>query len=317
MTKRSLLVSALFFLTLLSGCQSHKNSGLADYAIAYNVLTDSEKDNYEVFTMNTDGSEKQNVTRLDGVEWTYFSSGDKLYFISDKDTSHRAYFLYETNFRGENPRKVTDLRLADSWMDSRKDGKELMVRPRADSAFYIIDLNGQVLNKIYTGLPYSSDPQFINDGQQIVFRGSPKKFKKDSGYLDELYIINEDGSGLRQLTHYPKADTTAKWHNYHAGPPAWHPTEKFISYHSFQNGKYNLYAITPDGSRQWKLTDSDQNEGWHDWSPDGKWLVVDLFDTGQTQFHIGLMNWETREMTVLTDSTYKYQQAPNFVRKQR
>lgn len=56
-----------------------------------------------------------------------------------------------------------------------------------------------------------------------------------------------------------------------------------------------------------------QNEGWHDWSPDGRWLAVELFDDEQTQFHIGLMDGGTKEMKILTDTAYPYQQAPVFV----
>ena len=43
-----------------------------------------------------------------------------------------------------------------------------------------------------------------------------------------------------------------------------------------------------------------------------KWLAVELFDEAQTTFDIYLMNWQTRELKQLTDST-KYEQAPVFV----
>ncbi|MDH3712170.1 MAG: hypothetical protein OER04_19945, partial [Cyclobacteriaceae bacterium] len=116
-----------------------------------------------------------------------------------------------------------------------------------------------------------------------------------------------------QLTAYPQSDTTAPWYAYKAGAPRWHPTEYFISYQSLQNGKYSLYAVTPDGDKQWKLTENQMQEGWHNWSPDGHWLAIELFDSAQSQFHIGLMNWETKKMEILTDSSYQYQQAPVFV----
>jgi TolB protein len=289
-----------------------------DYAIAYNVLTDSQSDNYEVFSMNMDGSEKRNVTNLSGVEWTYYSYKDRLYFISDKDTCQRcAYYLYETDYRGDNPRKVSNIPLADSWMSSRNNGNEFIVRPnlKLDSALYIIDTKGKLVKRIETGLPNFSDPLFINNGDQVVFRGGSKKSKRIPGYQEELYFINTDGTGLKQLTHYPPSDTTAPWWAYKAGPPKLHPTEKFISYQSYRNGKYSLYAVTPDGRKQWKLTDNPEDEGWHDWSPDGKWLAIELFDNAQTQFHIGLLNWETKEMKILTDTSFKYQQAPNFIVK--
>ena len=76
-----------------------------------------------------------------------------------------------------------------------------------------------------------------------------------------------------------------------------------------------MNAVSLDGTKQWKLTTNKENEGWHEWSPDGKWLAIELFNNDQTQFHIGLMNWETKKMKILTDTTYKYQQAPNFVEK--
>jgi len=44
-------------------------------------------------------------------------------------------------------------------------------------------------------------------------------------------------------------------------------------------------------------------------------LASELFDDEQSQFHIGLMNWETKEMEILTDNTFKYQQAPHFIYK--
>ncbi|MBX2913559.1 MAG: hypothetical protein M9954_15680 [Cyclobacteriaceae bacterium] len=299
------------------GHETNKEGG-PEYAIAYNVLYNDSTDNYEVFTMNMDGSDKKNITHLKGVEWTYYSFQDQLYFISDKDTCQRcAYFLYKTNFKGENPLRVSDIPVADSWMSSRKNGSEFIVRPnpKIDSAFHIIDKEGKRIQRIETGLPNFSDPLFVNNGSQIVFRGGTKKSKREPGYQEELYLINSDGTGLKQLTHYPASDTTAPWWAYKAGPPKLHPKRKFISYQSYQDGKYSLFAITLDGSKQWKLTENQEDEGWHDWSPDGKWLAIELFDNDQAQFHIGLMNWETKEMKVLTDTTYKYQQAPNFVLK--
>jgi len=316
---------SLLLLCILIGCDGNLQSGNEtkpeaepEYAIAYNVLTDSENDNYEVFTMNMDGSEKRNVTNLPGVEWTYYSYQEKLYFISDKDTCQRcAYYLYETNFKGGNPKKISTIPLADSWLSSRKDGSEFIVKPstKIDSAFYIIDPNGELIQRLETGLPSYSDPTFTARGTKVVFRGATKKSKREADYQEEIYLINTDGTDLTQLTTYPQSDTTAPWFAYKAGPPKLHPIENYITYQSFQNGKYSLFGVTLDGSKHWKLTENPEDEGWHEWSPDGKWLAIELYDTDQTQFHIGLMNWDTKQMKILTDTTYQYQQAPNFVLK--
>lgn len=286
-----------------------------EYAIVYNVLVNDSTDNYDIFSMNIDGGEKKNITNLPGVEWTYFSDLDKVLFISDKDTCHRCFRLYQTNYKGENPKKISDVLLADSWMSSRNDGKEFIVKPKAGTSFFILDHNGNVVTKIDTGLPFSSDPLFVNGGEKIVFRGGLTQSKLIDGFHEELYIIDDNGQNRKQLTHYPVSDTTAGKFAYKAGTPKLHPTENYITYQSHQNGKYSLYAVDLDGQKQWKLTEIQDNEGWHDWSPDGKWLAIELFDDEQSQFHIGLMNWETKEMKVLTDTTFQYQQCPNFVIK--
>lgn len=126
--------------------------------------------------------------------------------------------------------------------------------------------------------------------------------------------MDADGSNMKQLTHFPENDTLKQWFSYAAGPPKWNVKENFITYQSEQNGQYNLYAVTPDGKKQWRLTNNSYSEGWHDWSPDGKYLAIEIFDKDQSQFDIVLMDWETKEITKLTDSTYKYQQAPVFVK---
>ena len=311
---------AIIIICAIISCEANKKIHGSDphnYMIAYNVLTDEENDNYDVFTMDFDGKDKKNITKLAGVEWTYHSYDDQLYFISDRDTCHRCFYLYKTDWRGTDPKKISEVRLADSWMSSRKNGSEMIVLPHktVDTVFYVLDNHGKVIQKLNTGLPYSADPLFVNKGTQVVFRGAHKKFKKDNGYIDELFIINSDGTGLKQLTHYPKEDTTSQWYNYHAGPPKLHPHNNFISYQSFQNGKYSLYGVSLEGKEMGRLTTNMEDEGWHDWSPDGKWLAIEIFDNDQSQFHIGLLNWKSKEMKLLTDTTYKYQQSPNFILK--
>lgn len=286
------------------------------YNIAYNVLHDAETDDYEIFVMNTDGSGKKNISNWKGVDWVYDAHDDKLFFISDRDTCYRCYFLYEMDADGNNVRKISDLRLQDCWITSRKNGTELIINPRLDGReiFYIIDRSGNLLDSIAPPFAYINDPVFSPDGQQIVFRAAKDRPSKDRTDLDELYRINADGSGLQQLTNYPKADTTANWHDYHAGPPRWNTAQNIITYQSKLQGKYRLYAINPDGSGFRKLMNNNGlNEGWHHWSPDGNWLAIEMFDDEQTVFDIYLLNWQSQEMTRLTDSD-TFAQAPVFVK---
>ncbi len=222
--------------------------------IAYNVWYDTLNDDYEIFVMDQDGRDQKNISNSKGVDWVYAAHKDKLYFLSDRDTTHRKYFMYEMDANGENVRKISNFLLTDSWLASRSDGTEFLVTSKTDGekAFYIIDINGNVISRLTPPLGSFNDPTFSPDGKQIIFRGSKDAFSKERKDVDELYSMNADGTALKQLTHYPVEDTTVVWHNYHAGPPFWDKNSNTISYMSFQKGNYSIFTIHLDKNEQTK-----------------------------------------------------------------
>lgn len=314
------LIPLIIVCILLYGCGTSQNTSKSNekkLSIAYNVhLPDTTKDDWEIIKMSIDGSGKKNILNNDDVAWTYTTYKNRLFFISDRDTCYRCFFLYETDANGSRFKKVSNLQLEDSWMSTRKDGEEMIVAGRIGKEvryqFFIINTKTGAYRQITkdTSALYR-DPCFSPDGKKIVF--SYQKNKRDKSTHEELYLMNEDGSELTQLTHYPENNPSAKDYGYRAGSARWHPTENFISYVSLQDGRHSIFAITPDGKKQWKLIDNPESEGWHDWSSDGKWLVFNSSDKAETQYHITLMNWQTKEKKQLTDTTYKSQLSPVFI----
>lgn len=313
--KQLILISIIALLSIYSNAQQASKQ----YLIAYNVhIPDTAKDDWEILITDMDGKQTKNITNNDDVAWAYYAYKKRLFFISDRDTAYRNYFLYEMDADGNNIRKITDLRLEDSWICSRNNGGELIVAGRIGNQvrhqLFLVDTKTGDCKQLTTDTAaYYADPCFSPDGNQIVF--SHKKNKRDKASHEELFIMNADGSGIRQLTHYPEDNPSAKEYGYKAGSPRWHPTENFITYISMQDGRHSIFAITPDGKKQWKLIDNPNAEGWHDWSTDGKWLVFNSSDNEEKQFHITLMNWTTKEQKQLTTAVYTAQQAPVFVEK--
>lgn len=311
-------------LMILGGCYNHKNTtDLTDaskhFSIAYNIhIPDTSKDDWEIIHMNLDGSNKQNITNHSDVAWTYHAFKSRLFFISDRDTAYRHYFLYECDSKGNNVKKVSDLRLEDSWMSSCKNGEEIIVSGRMGKEirfqlFLINTKTGDYHQLTTDTAAMYSDPCFSPNGEQIVF--SYKKNRKDKTAHEELYLMDINGSNLRRLTFYPEDNPSAKEYGYKAGSARWHPTENIITYVSKQNGRNSIFAITPDGKKQWKLLDNKESDGWHDWSSDGNWLVYNSSDNEEKQYHITLMNWKSKQKWVLTDSTNKSQLGPVFLEK--
>ena len=305
------LIFSLLALTTAGTAQS------PSWKIAFNVLQVQKADDYEVYTTGIDGTGTRNVTNNKDVAWTYHSVPGKLLFVSDRGACRRCYFLYESDLEGGNIRKVTNLQLEDSWMGSRNNGKELIVAGRIDTRvryqLFIVDRETGAFRRL-TDEPEAAfrDPTFSPDGKRVAY--VYKKKRTDRAEIEEMYIMNLDGTNRRKLTNYPANDPLAKDPAYKVGPPQWNTKYNFISYQSNQDGKQSIYAVTPNGKKQWKLTDAKLDEGWHDWSPDGEWLVFDSRDAATGRYDLMLMNYKTKEIKNLTGaSAFKYHQAPVFV----
>lgn len=308
------ILTALFILLTLCFSASAQNPS---WKVAFNVLQDQKADDYEVYTVDIDGKGQRNVTNHRDVAWTYYSVPGKLLFVSDRDSCKRCYFLHEASLDGSNVRKVSNLQLEDSWMGSRNNGKELVVSGRVDTRLrfqlFVVDREtGQFRQLTNESESAFRDPTFSPDGKRIVY--VYKKKRTDRAEIEEMYIMNADGTNRRRLTTYPANDPLGKEPSYKVGPPHWNAKYNFISYQSNQAGKQSIYAVTPDGKKQWKLTDTKLDEGWHDWSPDGEWLAFDSRDESTGRYDIFLMNYKTKETRNLTSgSALKYHQGPVFI----
>jgi dipeptidyl aminopeptidase/acylaminoacyl peptidase len=92
-----------------------------------------------------------------------------------------------------------------------------------------------------------------------------------------VYTINPDGTGLRQLTHVGAAQA--------AGAPDWSPGGDKIVYESNQTGDYRIWVMNADGSGQTQLAN---DPGFADldpaWSPDRAHILFSRCDD-----HIGFI----------------------------
>ncbi|MGB3006496.1 MAG: hypothetical protein WBC06_08315 [Chitinophagaceae bacterium] len=310
------ILGTVFLFSFLS------TAGQKQYKIVYNVLENREKDNYELYSMNMDGTDKKNITNTPGVEWVYYAYKDKVYYVSDIDTCPRCYFLYEMDAEGNNKRKVSNLQLEDSWMGLYSNGIPTMVvtgrigTTIRQQFFSINILNGDYTQLTFDTISYKTDPIFLPGGNDIVCRYRPDKLLRKT-VPAELWRMNSKGDILHQLSFFPKSDSTAKWYEYHAGPPKWNPKKRFISYLSKQKGETQIYAVSFMPFRKnksWQITLDSLNSGWHSWSSDGKWLAMDKTNKEEKGYDIYLMNYKTKKTVQLTSDS-KYEQAPVIVEK--
>jgi TolB protein len=148
-----------------------------------------------------------------------------------------------------------------------------------DLDLYVMDIDGKNVKQLTFDLGYDGGAFFSPDGTKILFRASRPKGQDSVEYVEllkqglvaptnmEIFIINLDGTGLRQVTNLGKAN----W------APFYHPSGKkilFSSNHHSQRGyDFQIYMINEDGTGLEQITTESMFNAFPMFSPDGKKLV--------------------------------------------
>ncbi|MHA7056467.1 TolB family protein [Aquimarina sp. M1] len=287
----------------------------AQQKIAYNVLEDAATQNYEIYVMDIDGTNSTNITNSKSVDWVYDSFEDNIYFLSDRNECFRCFYLYEMDSNGKNLKKITDFKLGDSWLSSRKEGKEFIVKPAEtkDSSFYIIDSEGTIIEKIKIDLTYFNDPTFSPDGDKIVFRGSDKKSPRELGFTDALYVMDLSSKEMTKITSHPDENAGKQWTGYLAAAPRWRADGK-ISFASKRENNYDIYTINPDGTEMTSVTPLENNQVYHHWSADGE-LIFEASMNNHNGYELFKITKYGKTVQLTKDTIEQY--APVFVNQKK
>lgn len=305
------------FLASLIGCQTEYDH--SQLRVAYNVLVDPETDNYDIYVLDLQKETPVNISNSESTDWVYSAHNEKLYVVSDRDTCKQCYFLYETDSQGSYWKKISNIQIQDSWVSSRKSGKELIIKPKgmANEAFKIIDNQGKIISTLDLKMDYFKDPCFSPDGKSIVFRGYDGNASQPKDI--ELYTYNLITQEKIKITQYPQNDSTFGIFQYRASPARWNDKLGKITYSSSRNGQSKIMSIETDSYKTKSLTQGNVKSVWHDVSPDGQFLVFDGqldYKADSTTSHIFIMDFKNRNSKRITKgSDFKW--APVFVYEKR
>ncbi len=122
------------------------------------------------------------------------------------------------------------------------------------------------------------------DGSMLAFSVS----RCCMGNISDIFILNSDGTGVRNLTNTPEVDSE----------PAWSPDGSRIAYVSLDKGNKEIWVRNIDGSNPVRLTDNPALDDSPCWSPDGTRIVFSSDRDGA--FDICLMNADGSAVTNLT-----------------
>jgi Tol biopolymer transport system component len=141
------------------------------------------------------------------------------------------------------------------------------------SDIYTVSPNGRNLRNLTPNSPAADDsPSWSADGRRIAFWSTRRGPDNPTGD-QEIFVMNANGSGLRQVTKNKVDD----------GGPAWSPNGDRLVFHRFpgDGSGADLFTVRVNGRGERNLTRSPGIGDLHGvWSPDGREIVFMRDDSG-------------------------------------
>jgi tricorn protease len=210
----------------------------------------------------------ENITDNPALDIVPMWSGDRIYFVSDRDEKKKVN-LYVRDLKTKETRKLTDFIEYDIKFPSI--GPAAIVFENG-GYLYTFDLASEKTAKVPVTIAddaAGARSRLAKVGDQVTNFGlSPDGKRALFGAHGEVFTVPAEHGNIRNLTATPGV---------HERASAWSPDGKWIAYISDKTGEDEIYLAAQDGTGEpRRLTrDADTYKYQPIWSPDGKKLLWD------------------------------------------
>jgi TolB protein len=188
-------------------------------------------------------------------------SATEIAFVSSRGSSREIYVM---NADGSNARAATANRSINTFPAWSPSGESILYtsyrfgnRPLLFVSTRGRGKPGRVLSQLGNRMPVYRGV-FAPSGSKLAVVMS-------EGEAAEIFTVNPDGRGLRQLTHNRVIDVS----------PSWSPDGSRLAFVSDRSGSPQVYLMNADGSDQRRLTYQGSYNTNPAWSPDGRWIAYE------------------------------------------
>ena len=208
-------------------------------------------DNFEIYVMDADGGNRENLTNhpVDDMDPDWSPDGTKIAFVSDRNDGEYQIYVMDTD--GTNQIRLTDGPRRKRYPDWSPDAQKIAFAVHDGiSHIEVMDADGH--NRVVLEND-ASGPSWSPDGKRIAFVSI-----RDGGR--EIYVIGADGQGLERVTHGFLGGLS----------PSFSPDGRRIAYYASHEGFSNIFVVGADGKTRKRVTRNQEDHYHPAWSPDGE-----------------------------------------------
>ena len=224
---------------------------------------------FDVFVAPATGGEPRQLTRdnnmMSGFAWLPDSTG--IVYSSSRGGT-MPYLptlgLWQVTLRDGSVRRVTSGETSYVSPDISKSGAILVGRMKLQTDIWKFPVDGLPAENVRRGVRVTRQT-----GQVLTPTASPGDkevaFLSDSGGHANLWVVNTESGGLRQITHERDPNVAL-------GVPVWSPDGRaiaFVSSRGNQGLTFGVWLVDPDGSNLRNIANPGLGPAW---SPDGRWV---------------------------------------------
>ena len=256
------LAAALVLTTLVAATgPAHATYSGANGRITFGVTApgDAQPDVYSVLPSGEALHQLTDDPAFDACA-AYSADGEQIAYCSSLGDPVGQFDIWTMKQNGKDKRRLTQLGGSAIFPDFSPDGGKIAFNARpagaANNDIYVVSSDGSGLVDVTNASGNDVWPAWSTDGSKIVF-------VSDRTGLNQVWIMNADGSGQRQLTF----DSTKKDQT-----PEWSPDGTKIAYTvdvSTTVAGGDIWVMNADGSDQQPITSGPERDFGPVWSPDG------------------------------------------------
>ena len=237
-----ILVLLAFPLMFSCGGEGDDSGSGSDSIEIGTIAFDSTKDgNYEIYLMDSDGSNSRNISNRSSTDYSpaWSPDGSQLAFRV-LDDSDRLGEIFVMEADGSNQRNISNSSSPEDSPAWSPDENHLAFATRREGSedIYVMNVDGRDPRNI-SNSPSSIDgsPSWSPDGTRIVFTSV-----RDGNR--EIYTMDADGLSQTLLTNNPAWDYE----------PSWSPSGREIAFASNRDGQFQIYVMDTDGENQRRIS---------------------------------------------------------------